>query len=130
MSWKGWEDFVPPTREGTPPKVAKPSKYRAQKTVVEGIRFDSKREAERFLGLAALQQAGAITALELQPQYPLKVVTPNGLGIIVGRYIADFRYVKDGRTVVEDSKGYRGKELYVWKKKHVEAQYGIQIVEV
>jgi hypothetical protein len=50
---------------------------------------------------------------------------------MVGHYVADFRYRSgpQGLLVVEDVKGVRT-ALYRWKKKHVEAQYGIQITEI
>ena len=48
----------------------------------------------------------------------------------IGKYIADFEfYLPNGTRVVEDAKGVRT-ALYRWKKRHVEAQYGITIVEV
>lgn len=125
MAWRGWENY-------TPPSMAKPSKlakYRAQPTTIDGIRFDSKREANRYVDLCMQRDRGLISDLELQPQFPLSVVTPDGTKVIIGRYIADFRYRRDGELIVEDAKGFRGKELYVWKKKHVEAEYGIAIRE-
>ncbi|MDD3747626.1 MAG: DUF1064 domain-containing protein, partial [Anaerostipes sp.] len=43
------------------------SKYGARKTVIDGITFDSKREAKRYQELKLLEQAGEISYLELQP---------------------------------------------------------------
>lgn len=111
------------------------SKYRAVATHFDGIRFASKREADRYFQLKMLEKAGEISGLELQPVYELTVETYAG-DEIIGRYRADFRYfVRDRKTgrigdsVVEDAKGFKT-PLYRWKKKHVEAQYGIEIREV
>lgn len=101
------------------------NKYHAVPTVIDGIRFASKAEAKRYQFLALLQRAGNIRDLELQPRYPLHV---NGWKL--GEYRADFRYVmKDGTTVVEDVKGVLT-PMYRWKKKHVAAEYGVDVVEV
>lgn len=119
------------------------SKYRAVPKVVDGIRFASKREAKRYQELRLLERAGEIWDLELQPRFPLYVPSTSGYlsraakamaeggTFRIGEYRADFKY-RDRATipyVVEDSKGFRT-PLYRWKKKHVEAQYGITIREV
>jgi hypothetical protein len=122
MSRQDWTAFVDRTRS---PKA----KYRAEPTEVNGIRFASKKEAARYQALLIEQQAGQIRALELQPQFPLHVIDPQGVKVCIGRYLGDFKYVREGQTVIEDAKGMR-LPLYVWKRKHVESEYGIQIVEV
>lgn len=111
-------------------------KYRAVPTTVDGIRFDSKREAERYSELKLLQSIRSIWNLELQPRYPLHSVNmETGEITQVGTYVADFKYSlynlrDDHQTwVVEDSKGYRTPS-YRLKKKMVEAEYGIVIREV
>jgi len=108
------------------------TKFGAIRTVVEGISFASKREANRYAHLRLLQRAGEIEALVLQPAFPLKVVNlDTGELTQIGTYRADFWYL-DTRTqqpIVEDAKGWRTRE-YKRTKKHVEAQYGIRIVEV
>ncbi len=100
-------------------------KYGARPVVIDGIRFDSTAEGTRYWELRRLERAGEITALELQPVYPLVVQ-----GVRIGAYVGDFRY-RDAasRIVVEDVKGIRT-AMYRWKKKHVKAQYGIDIREV
>jgi hypothetical protein len=102
------------------------SKFGAVRTVVDGIKFASKAESRRYLELKALEQAGEIHGLLLQPKYPLLVGQHK-----VGTYIADFFYVKTigCEDVVEDVKGMRT-PVYRLKKKMVEAQYGITITEV
>lgn len=117
-------------------------KYGAQATTVDGIRFSSKAEARRYGELCLLLRAGQIEALEVQPVFILQApimtgtvrgaldATAGGLRF-VGRYIADFRYyqLEPPSWVVEDVKGVKT-PLYRWKKKHMEAQYGITITEI
>lgn len=98
-------------------------KYRAKRTEVDGITFASRMEAQRYTELRALEQAGEISGLELQPRYDLVVN-----GVKIGRYVADFRYREDGRLVVEDVKGVKT-ALYRLKKKLVRALYGIEVRE-
>lgn len=119
-------------------------KYNARKTTVDNIVFDSQKEARRYQELKLLERAGEIRNLVLQPSYSLNAL---GVGALpIGVYRADFGYewrVKvydaqglcragtDGHTwkpVVEDVKGFRT-PLYRFKKKFVEAQYGITIRE-
>jgi hypothetical protein len=107
------------------------SKYNATKTVVDGITFASKAEGKRFAELRLLERAGEIKGLRCQEAFPL--MAPNiflGSPITIGKYVTDFFYYdKNDERVVEDVKGFKT-PLYRWKKKHVEAQYGIKIVEI
>jgi hypothetical protein len=110
----------------------KPRKYRNQPVEVDGVRFDSKREAQRYQSLMVAYKAGRISDLELQVRFDLHA--PNG--DLIGRYVADFTYrlvapgmATHGRLFVEDAKGVRT-PLYRWKKKHFEAEYGLRILEV
>ena len=50
------------------------NKYGAKPTIVDGTRFDSTKEANRYGELRLLEKAGAITNLELQPKFPIDVV--------------------------------------------------------
>jgi hypothetical protein len=76
------------------------SKYNAVPTVVDNIRFASKREANRYYELKVLQKAGEITDLKCQPRFPLVV-----RGTKICTYVADFSYRnKSGELVVEDVK--------------------------
>ena len=107
----------------------KPHKYRAKPTIVDGIRFASKKEANRYCELQLLQKSGNISRLVLQQSFPLKVISPWNLEeIIIGKYKADFAYIENNKLVVEDVKGYLT-QIYRWKKKHFEAQYNIRIRE-
>lgn len=105
------------------------SKYKAIRTECGGIVFDSKREALRYADLLLLCRCGAISDLELQIAYPVHVKTPQGAFVKVFSWICDFRYKdRDGRMTVEDCKGFKT-AIYRLKKKCVEAQYGIRILE-
>lgn len=109
--------------------VVRPHKYGAKPTEVDGLRFDSKREAARYSALQLLVRAGEIVDLEVQPTYPIIIADPQGMPVIVAAYRADFRYRRGRDVVVEDVKGVRT-PLYRLKKKLVEALYGIKITEV
>ena len=106
----------------------KQSKYRAVPTVIDNIRFASQKEARRYQELKLLEKAGVILDLECQPRFVLHAA--GRLPPEIGEYVADFRYYDrgTGARVVEDVKGFKT-PLYRWKKKHVEAQYGIKILE-
>lgn len=105
-------------------------KYRAVPTIVDGIRFDSKKEALRYGELKLLEKAGEIRDLRLQPAFEIVI---NGIKVCT--YKADFSYKFkghiDGRhpAVIEDVKGFKT-PVYRLKKKLVEATYGIIITEV
>ena len=100
-------------------------KYKAVKTEVDGITFDSKREAARYMELVLLERAGEISHLELQPSFVCMV---NGHKICT--YKADFRYFSASKSIVEDVKGVKT-PVYRLKKKLVEALYpGVKIQEV
>lgn len=96
------------------------NKYKNQKVTVDGIKFDSMKEARRYKELKLLERGGAITDLTLQPKFEL-IPTIKREGHKTERvtyYIADFAYTekKTGKEVVEDVKGYKTK-VYKLKKK-------------
>ena len=104
------------------PKRKRPkSKYFAKKTEYDGIVFDSKLEAARYKILKQLQQAGELSDLEVQVDFPC-VVTVNGEDQKICSYIADFRYKRGEEVVVEDTKGVIT-QVFRLKKKLVEALY-------
>lgn len=83
-------------------------KYHNTKTVADGIKFDSKLEAERYAQLKILERAGVIKGLELQPSFELlPSFRKNGKTWRKTVYKADFRYIlcKDDRIIIEDVKG-------------------------
>lgn len=111
------------------------SKYNSRKATYNGIIFTSKKEAQRYAELKMLQDAGAISDLQLQKKYEL-IPSQRINGKVVERacnYIADFVYIQDGETVVEDVKGYRRSkayDLYVIKRKLMLYKYGVRIREI
>lgn len=100
------------------------NKYRSRKTTVDGIEFDSKKEANRYRELVLLERAGLIQNLQRQVKF---VLIPAQYEILerysekTGKklkdkkvtieqecsYIADFTYHKDGKYIIEDVKGYK-----------------------
>lgn len=103
------------------------SKFKSSPVVVDGRRFDSKREAKRWQALKAELIAGRISGLRCQVRFPLKI---NGVKVAV--YCADFVYVRDNRLIVEDVKSAFTAKLPVYrlKKKMMLAIHGIEIQEV
>ncbi len=101
-------------------------KYNAKKTVVDGIKFDSRKEAERYKELKALERVGKIDMLELQPRFELQESFKHkGKTIRKIEYVADFLY-RDLSTlelVVEDVKGVKT-DVYKIKKKLFLKHYG------
>lgn len=84
------------------------SKYHATKVVVDGITFDSKREAKRYQELRLMERAGKIRGLRRQVKYELvPAFDVDGKHYRAITWIADFVYVEDGEEVAEDVKGYR-----------------------
>jgi hypothetical protein len=114
------------------------NKYQARSVRVDGILFDSQREADRYQELKLLAQAGRISSIEIHPGFPLIVKElhrVDGPEILhtVGMYHADFRYRdhRSGAWVVEDVKSQPTKtEAYKLRKKIVEAVHGVTIVEI
>lgn len=103
------------------------NKYGNKRVVVDGIRFDSKREAARWQELKLLERAGEIKGLERQVEYELIPKQPGERAV---KYIADFRYIDhDGKTVVEDTKGVKT-PVYILKRKLMLQVHGIRVVEV
>ena len=123
-----------------------PSKFRSKKITVDGITFDSKKEARRYRELALLEKAGQIESLELQKVFELipaqyeavsreEYIKSKGKktkGKCIERactYKADFVYVENGKIVVEDTKGFKTKD-YIIKRKLMLHIHGIRIREV
>ena len=111
-----------------------------------GMDFDSRKEARRWFELRALEQAGEISNLQRQVKY---VLIPAQREFYIGKtgqkkagkvlerecaYFSDFTYTdKQGKTVAEDCKGYKGGGAYavfVIKRKLMLWRYGIRIKEV
>ena len=105
-------------------KQPKKSKYNNQKTMVDGIKFDSKKEAEYYCQLKLLKQAGEIKDYRLQPRYELQpAFKKNGKKYRAITYIADFAIINnDGTTEVVDIKGVET-QVFKIKKKLFEYMY-------
>lgn len=117
-------------------------KYHNKKITICGMKFDSKKEAMRWVELNHLQDAGEITNLRRQVKFTLipaqregETITARGIqrpGKVIERecfYVADFVYEQDGKTVVEDVKGMKT-DAYILKRKMLLHFYGIRIKEI
>lgn len=107
----------------------KPSKHRSRKTALDGITFDSAKEATRYQELKLLETVGAIRDLRLQVRYDLYAAN----GERIAAYVSDFTYwsVELGREVIEDSKSEWTKRLPVYRlKAKLMAAQGQPISEV
>lgn len=74
------------------------SKYRAIKTCIDGIMFDSKKEANRYCELCLMERAGVITDLQLQVPFVLVEKSKYGREI---KYVADFTYIENENTLLK-----------------------------
>ena len=99
--------------------------------------FASKREYQRYGELAFQERIGQIKNLELQKTYELIPAQKRSDGTKERAisYVADFVYEEDGKTIVEDSKGYRNPasatyKVFVMKRKLMLYLYGIEVREV
>ena len=105
----------------------KKSKYSSAKTDIDGIRFDSKKEAGFYAELKLREKAGEITHLRLQPRYLLQEAFKHeGKQYREMEYVADFEYIENGETVVVDVKGFKT-AVYMIKKKLFLYKYGSEI---
>ena len=128
MNWKGGEIVA--------------NKYGNRKITRDGMTFDSLKEYRRFCELSLLERAGQITDLQRQVtyllipcQYEPDTIGKRG-GVKRGKllerevsYVADFVYTQDGKTIVEDTKGFKTKD-YIIKRKLMLWVHGIRIKEV
>ena len=111
-------------------------KYKNRKCTVNNEVFDSKKEARRYVELKALEKLGRISGLERQKKFILIPSQKDENEKTIERecsYIADFVYVENNKTVVEDVKGYRGGGAYAVftiKRKLMLEKYGIRVKEV
>lgn len=109
------------------------NKYGNRKTELNGVLYDSAKEAQRAAELALMQRAGIISDLRRQVKFEL-IPAQRREGKTVERpvnYLADFVYVENGETVVEDVKSpaTRTKE-YVIKRKLMLWEFGIMVKEM
>lgn len=108
-------------------------KYGARKTVVDGITFASKAEADYYGQLKLLERAGEVIKFVLQPKFRIidgYYHPTTGKYVQPSYYNADFQvWYKDGRQEIVDVKGVQT-AVYRLKKKLFESKYGIPIKEV
>lgn len=120
------------------------NKYKNKKVEIDGIVFDSKKEARRYQELLLLERNGIIKDIQRQVKFVLIPAQrePDSIGARGGvhkgkvlenecSYIADFVYFDNiaNEVVVEDTKGFRTKD-YVIKRKLMLKVHGIKITEV
>lgn len=95
------------------------SKYFSKRVIIDGQKFDSQREADRWLQLRREEENGDIQDLQRQVKFILVPSQKRG-GKVVERpltYIADFTYYRGGEYIVEDvkPKGKDGKVPQYYK---------------
>lgn len=106
-------------------------KYKNVKVEVDGLRFDSRKEAKRYGELKLLEKAGQIDTLTLQPKFTLIDSQRNAHGKAIRPwvYIGDFMYREGGKFVIEDVKGMKTRE-YIAKSKAMLFFHGITVKEI
>lgn len=102
----------------------KKNKYKNTKiTLSSGLKFDSEKEANRYTELRLMENAGEITALQMQVKFKLTA----------SKYYADFTYFdyKKKQFVVEDVKSKATRKLtpFRMKKRMMKELYNIDILE-
>lgn len=120
---------------GKPALSRKKPKYGNTATTHDGIKFDSKKEANRYKVLKVLEQKGLIQDLQNQVRFVLaKAVrfSNESKAKTELRYYADFTYIRDGVLIVEDVKSVitRKKAEYRIKKHLMMSVHGLEISEV
>jgi hypothetical protein len=105
------------------------NKYRNEPCVIDGIKFASKKEGNRYFELKILQRARQIQDLRIQVPFELVPAQRGGirkeLPVI---YVADFVYTEKGKQVIEDTKGMRTKD-YIIKRKMMK-MIGCEVTEI
>lgn len=110
-------------------------KYRAKACEMDGHRFASQAERDRYVELKLMAASGAISGLKLQPRYPLYAMAQipetdfASPAVRVCEYRADFEYEMAGEVVTEDVKGFRT-DVYRIKAKWFAACYGREVQEI
>jgi len=105
------------------------NKYRAKPVIIDGIRFASTGEGNRYRDLKLLERGGVISNLELQPSFKLycgdvPVKYESGRHAV---YKADFKYIdKERGEIIEDFKGMDTSTSKL-KRALVKAHYGVTV---
>ena len=132
-----WQNYYALKKKG--------NKYHNSAVIVDGISFQSRKEARRWCELKIMDRAGMIHGLTRQKKFVLIPAQrePDTVGKRGGRkkgklierecaYYSDFAYYdKDGNEVVEDVKSpaTRTKD-YILKRKMMMYVHGIRIREI
>lgn len=102
------------------------NKFGNRKTTIDGITFDSAKEARRYSELKIMQRAGLISDLKIQPRFELiPSFKKNGETFRKTEYVADFSYTEKGIEIVEDVKSEitRAHPVYKIKRKLLHFKY-------
>lgn len=110
----------------------KRSKYNNKKTQIDGITFDSQKEAMRYAELKTLEKAGKITELERQKRFELQpAFYYQGHKQRAIFYVCDFFYKQGDKYIIEDVKSPITKNNAVYKlKKKMMLYRGYEIKEI
>lgn len=109
-----------------PRSFVKVNKYNARKCEEDGYKFDSLRERKRYQELKILQRVGRIQELTVHPIYVLEV---NGMPVC--KMLPDFRYIEQGKIVIEDVKSQATiTDVYKIKKKLLKACHNLDVKEI
>ena len=102
--------------------TAKESKYHAKKVEIEGVQFDSKKEAQLWVRLQNLQRMGIISELQRQVRFEL---VPKQKDERAVHYVADYVFKEGDKLVVADCKSSMTKKLpsYIIKRKLFKFRY-------
>lgn len=90
----------------------KESKYHNKKIVVDGVRYDSKKEYQRHCFLMLREKAKEISNLRFHDKKDTIILQENPKI----KYEPDFCYTENGVEIIEDLKGYQTKEFKLKKK--------------
>ena len=122
--------------------MRRPSRYGSKitKPVVDGYKFDSQHEANRYAELKLMERADEIDSIRVHPRYQINIggvpVLMRSKGYPNGRkltYVADFSYVdlRLDEVVIEDVKMQSGHRTEVYKiKRALMEAMGYRITEV
>ena len=102
--------------------TAKESKYHAKKVEIEGVQFDSKKEAQLWARLQNLQRMGVISELQRQVRFELVPKQKDERAVY---YVADYVFKEGDKLVVADCKSSMTKKLpsYIIKRKLFKFRY-------
>ena len=93
--------------------------------------FQSRTEANRYASLLMQEQIKAIDSLEVHPEFPIFAFHRAGKPVLIFKYIADFRFNREGNSIIEDVKPSKDERsfdgVFKLKRRAVEKAYGVEI---